>query len=260
MSQPSEVRLEYTAPRECGASGLAGVGSTCHVTAPMPSTLLAGATGLVGRACLDLLLEDDAFERVVVITRRTLGGAHSTKLEAHVVDFDHLDDHAALFRVDQIVCALGTTIKQAGSLERFRAVDYGYALKVAQLGLEQGARHFLLVSSLGADRRSGVFYSRVKGELETAVSALAYQSVSIVRPSVLLGERAEFRLGEEIAKRLVFLAFLVPAKYKPIHSRDVAAALVRLAKEDQPGRRIVESAELRAWAQGPPGANRVPVS
>ena len=139
-------------------------------------------------------------------------------------------------------------------------MDYGYALKVAQLGLEQGARHFLLVSSLGADRRSGVFYSRVKGELETAVSALAYQSVSIVRPSVLLGERAEFRLGEEIAKRLVFLAFLVPAKYKPIHSRDVAAALVRLAKEDQPGRRIVESAELRAWAQGPPGANRVPVS
>ncbi len=226
----------------------------------MPSVLLAGATGLVGRACLDLLLEDDAFERVVVITRRTLGGARSTKLEAHVVDFAHLDDHAALFRVDQILCALGTTIKQAGSRERFRAVDYGYALKVAQLGLEQGARHFLLVSSLGADRRSGVFYSRVKGELETAVSALAYQSVSIVRPSVLLGERAEFRLGEEIAKRLAFLAFLVPAKYKPIHSRDVAAALVRLAKENQPGRQIVESAELRAWAQGPPGANRVPVS
>lgn len=226
----------------------------------MPSVLLVGATGLVGRACLDLLLEDDAFERVVVITRRTLEGARSAKLEAHVVDFDHLDDHAALFRVDQIVCALGTTIKQAGSRERFRAVDYGYALKVAQLGLEQGARHFLLVSSLGADRRSRVLYSQVKGELETAVSALAYRSVSIVRPSVLLGERAEFRLGEEVAKRLAFLAFLVPAKYKPIHARDVAAALVRLAKVDQPGRRIVESAEMRAWAQGPPGPDRVPVS
>jgi uncharacterized protein YbjT (DUF2867 family) len=223
----------------------------------MPSTLLAGATGLVGRACLDLLVEDDAFERVVVITRRTLEGARSTKLEAHVVDFDHLDDHAALFRVDQIVCALGTTIKQAGSRERFRAVDFGYALKVAQLGLEQGARHFLLVSSLGADRRSRVFYSQVKGELETAVSALAYRSVSIVRPSLLLGERAEFRLGETVAKRFGFLA---PGKYKPIHARDVAAALVRLAREDQPGRRIVESAEMRAWAQEPPGANRVPVS
>jgi len=247
MSQSSEVPLEYTAPCECGASGLAGVGSTCHVTAPMPSTLLAGATGLVGRACLDLLLEDDAFERVVVITRRTLEGARSPKLETHAVDFDHLDDHAALFSVDQIVCALGTTIKQAGSRERFRAVDYGYALKVAQLGLEQGAHHFLLVSSLGADPRSRVFYSQVKGELETAVSALAYRSVSIVRPSLLLGERAEFRFGEEVAKRFAFLA---PGRYKPIHARDVAAALVRLASEDQPGRRVVESAAMRAWAQG----------
>jgi uncharacterized protein YbjT (DUF2867 family) len=223
----------------------------------MPSVLLAGATGLVGRACLDLLLADDAFSRVVTITRRALDGVRSAKLTAQAVDFDHLEDHPTLFRVDQIVCALGTTIKQAGSKERFRAVDLGYALQVARLGVEQGARHFLLVSSLGADARSRVFYNQVKGELETSVSALAFRSVTIVRPSLLLGARAEFRLGEEIGRRL---AFLVPGKYKPIHGRDVAAALVRLAKEDQPGRRIVESAQMRAWAQGLPGASRVVVS
>ena len=91
----------------------------------------------------------------------------------------------------------------------------------------------------------------------TSSLALAYRSVSIVRPSLLLGDRAEFRLGEEVAKRFAFLA---PGKYKPIHARDVAAALVRLAREPQPGHRIVESAEMRGWAQGPPGANRVPVS
>jgi len=219
------------------------------VNAPR-STLLVGATGLVGAECLALLLGDPAVGRVIVLARRTLEGVSaSPKLVAHVVDFDLLESQADLFTADQMICCLGTTIGQAGSKERFRAVDFGIPLALAKLGAERGVRHFLLVSSLGADARSRVFYNRVKGELEDALSALRFRSLSIVRPSLLLGDRREFRLGERIAQRL---AFLMPGKYAAIRARDVAAALVRLAKEDAPGRRIVESAEMRAWARARP--------
>ena len=183
----------------------------------------------------------------MVLARRPLAEAPaSPKLAAHVVDFEHLDAHAELLAADQLVCALGTTIGQAGSKERFRAVDYGIPLALGKLAAARGVRHYLLVSALGADASSRVFYNQVKGELEEALAALPLRSLSIVRPSLLLGERREFRLGESIAKRL---AFLIPGKYAPIQARDVAAALVRLAAEDAPGRRVVESAEMRAWAR-----------
>jgi uncharacterized protein YbjT (DUF2867 family) len=209
--------------------------------------VLVGATGLVGAECLKLLLADPAFERVVVLARRPLEGVSaSPKLAAHVVDFDHLEAQAGLFTADQLVCCLGTTIGQAGSKERFRAVDFGIPLALAKLGVERGVRHFLLVSALGANARSRVFYNKVKGELEEALFALPFRSLSIVRPSLLLGARREFRLGETLARRF---ALLMPGKYAAIHARDVAAALVRLAKEDAPGRRVVESAEMREWAR-----------
>jgi uncharacterized protein YbjT (DUF2867 family) len=166
-------------------------------------------------------------------------------VEQHVVDFDNLSASARLFRVDQILCALGTTIRQAGSQARFRLVDYEYTLAAARLGLAQGATHYLLVSSIGADARSRTFYTRVKGEMEASVLALPYRSITIVRPSLLLGPRPEYRLGEQIAKRL---AFLLPGKYKPVHAHAVASALVRAAKEDAPGRRIIESREIRELA------------
>jgi uncharacterized protein YbjT (DUF2867 family) len=183
---------------------------------------------------------------VVVLTRRPLPRELAQEnVEPHVVDFDRLDTHAELFRVDQVLCALGTTIRAAGSQERFRVVDYEYPLAAARLGIARGATHFLLVSSLGADARSRVFYSRVKGELEAAVLALPFRSVTIARPSLLLGPRAEFRLGEVIARRFAFLA---PGKYKPVGAHAVAAVLVRAAKEDAAGRRIIESSEIRALA------------
>lgn len=193
-----------------------------------------------------MLAADSAVDRVVVLTRRPLPRELAQRnVESHIVDFGNLAAHASLFRVDQIVCALGTTIKQAGTQEAFRAVDNDYPLTAARLGRERGATHFLLVSSLGANPRSLFFYSRVKGELESAILGLGYRSVTIVRPSLLLGPRAEYRFGEQIAKRL---AFLMPRKYKPVDAHAVAAALVRAAKEDAPGRRIIESSEIRALA------------
>lgn len=206
--------------------------------------LLAGATGLVGGLCLQRLLEDPVFTRVVVLVRRPLGKAHP-KLEQHIVDFAHLAEARDLFNVDKVICALGTTIKQAGSQERFREVDHDYPLALARLGLEQGARHFLLVSALGADSQSSVFYNRVKGDVEIQLRALGYPQVTIVRPSLLLGERRELRFGEEVGKRL---AFLVPGKYKPVQADDVAKVLVQAARQDAPGVEVIESDQIRRRA------------
>jgi uncharacterized protein YbjT (DUF2867 family) len=214
----------------------------------MASIALLGSTGLVGRQCLELLADDHAFERVVVIARRKFGEATAPRIEGHVIDFDQLPAYADVLAVDQVICALGTTIKAVGgSQERFRAVDYGIPLAAAQIALRKGARHFLLVSAIGADAGSRIFYNRVKGELEDALRTLRFRSVTIVRPSLLLGDREEFRLGEVVAKRL---AWAVPGRYRPVHARDVAKALVRSAREDLPGLHIIDSEDIPAYAAG----------
>jgi uncharacterized protein YbjT (DUF2867 family) len=204
------------------------------------SALILGATGLVGGECVRQFGESAHFTRVIALTRRPLAPV-AARVESHVVDFERLDDAAEYFRVTHIVCALGTTIKQAGTQERFRRVDHDYPLTGARLGLREGAQHFLLVSALGANARSRIFYSRVKGEVEDAIRALPYRSVTIVRPSLLLGERAEFRLGESIGK---MFARVIPGRYRPVHARDVAAALLEAAVAGRAGVRIIESHEM----------------
>jgi uncharacterized protein YbjT (DUF2867 family) len=205
------------------------------------SALLVGASGLVGSHCLDLLTRDPTYERIIVLVRRPIPDVQSPKLEQHVVDFDHLEQLPASVRAQDVFCALGTTIKQAGSEAAFRKVDLNYPINVAKLMLERGAEQFIVVSSLGANPKARVMYSRVKGEMEAAVSALPYQSIAILRPSLLLGERKEFRLGEELAKRV---GFLMTASYKPVHARKVAAAMIQVARQQRPGTRIIESADI----------------
>lgn len=204
------------------------------------SVLILGATGLVGSECVRQFAESPRFDRVVALARRPLAKT-PPRVETHVIDFERLDDAAQHFRVSHLVCALGTTIKQAGSQQRFRRVDHDYPVAAARLGIREGVRHFLLVSALGASPQSRVFYSRVKGEVEDAVRALPYRSVTIVRPSLLLGERAELRLGEQIGK---LFAGIVPKRYKPVEGSAVASTLLRAAVEDRPGVRIIESRDI----------------
>lgn len=206
--------------------------------------LLAGATGLVGGECLRRLVADPGVAQVRVLLRRPLpGGAPHPKVTQAVVDFERLAEKPELFVVDQVLCALGTTIRQAGSQAAFRRVDHDFPVAVGRLALATGASHYLLVSSIGADPKARAFYPRVKGEVEQAIVDLGYRSTTIARPSLLLGERREFRLGERVASRL---GFLMPARAKPVEAALVAAALVRCAAEDRPGVRILENAELRA--------------
>lgn len=218
----------------------------------MPSVALLGATGLVGRHTLDFLASDAHFTRIVVLARRKFAEAMAPRVEAHIVDMERLHERPDLLGVDHVMCALGTTIRAVGgSRERFRAVDLGIPLAAARIAQQRGVRHFLLVSALGANASSRIFYNRVKGELEDALRTMAFRSVTILRPSLLLGDRAEFRPGEEVMKRL---AWLVPGGYRPVHARDVAAALVWAAKQDIPGLQILESSSLQRRRD--PGAHR----
>lgn len=209
------------------------------------SVLLAGATGLVGDEILRRLGEDEGVHEVRALVRRPIEGAVPSKVRAIVADFGALEASSEWFRVDQVFCALGTTIRKAGSQEAFRRVDLEFPRTIAAAARAHGARHFLLVSAIGADPRSRVFYSRIKGELESAVLTLGYPSVTIARPSVLLGPRKERRIGELMMKRA---GFLLPAVWKPVEGKQVAAALVRAAREDAPGVRILDNIALRREA------------
>jgi uncharacterized protein YbjT (DUF2867 family) len=206
------------------------------------SALVLGATGLVGGHVLDLLLADAAWTRVLTLGRRP-AARDNPKLEQRVVGFDRVEEHADAFAVDAVFCCLGTTIRAAGSQEEFRRVDHDYPVAAARLASGRGAPHFLLVTAMGADAGSRVFYNRVKGEVERDLLALNYPRTTIARPSLLLGEREEFRLGERVFERL---GWLMPPAYKPIHARDVAAALVRAAHSQESGVQILESRAMRA--------------
>jgi uncharacterized protein YbjT (DUF2867 family) len=210
------------------------------------SVLLLGATGLVGGECLKLLGGDPAFDRVIVLTRKSFQNAPSARVECHKVNFDDPASFGTFVNVDTVVCSLGTTIKKAGSQEAFRKVDYEYPLMFARLALEAGARHFLLVSSAGANAQSRVFYSRVKGEVEAAISSLGYPTLSIFRPSLLLGQRTEFRRGELISQKVFgALGFLMPRSVRPVHASQVAAAIVKQAHSISNGVRLFANAELQ---------------
>jgi uncharacterized protein YbjT (DUF2867 family) len=209
----------------------------------MKIVLLAGATGLVGREILHLLSRDPMIAEVRALVRRPLPEQDKgPQVKECIADFDQLQEHPDWFRTDLVFCALGTTIAKAGSQTAFRKVDFEYPLMIAKLARAQGARHFLFVSALGADPRSYFFYNRVKGELEEAVLALGYSSVTIARPSLLLGDRREHRFGEELAKRI---SWMFPLPWRGVQGSQVAAALVHAAHEEKPGVEILDNKSLR---------------
>jgi len=210
------------------------------------TAVLAGATGLVGGECLRRLLASKRYSRVVAVARRPLehGGRHR-KLDTAIVDFDRLDEVAERLRGDHVFCALGTTIRKAGSQARFRVVDHDYPLRLAQLTREQGAVHFSLVSALGASRTSPFFYSRVKGELEDDLRRMGWPSLAMFRPSIIGGDRGESRPLERLGAQMLRFA---PATWRPVQAGDIAAAMIATALGKPPGVTIVESRDIAAAA------------
>jgi len=210
------------------------------------TALVAGSTGLIGGQLLTLLLEDPHYSKVIALSRKPLTLTHA-KLENVSVEVDQLNQHKDL-NAEDVFCCLGTTIKQAKTKEAFRKVDFDYPLELAKILKANGAKQFLLVSALGSNKNSGIFYNRVKGEVEEAITAVGYDSFHIFKPSLLVGPRKEQRSGEDAAKiSYKIFGFLIPKKYKEIESIKVARAMQAQAKQNRPGIFVHESDLLQAY-------------
>lgn len=206
--------------------------------------VVAGATGLVGRALVDELLRDDAFERVTLVGRRALP-RDDARLDQRVVDMASLTPDDLPPRVDAAFCALGTTIRKAGSKDAFRAVDHEMALAFARAAHARGARSLHVVSAIGADAASRVFYNRVKGEMERDVRAVGVPATYAYRPSLLVGTREEQRRAERAGLLVAHvLRPLVAAKWRAIPAHTVARAMARDARAPEPGFHVVPNDEI----------------
>jgi uncharacterized protein YbjT (DUF2867 family) len=216
--------------------------------APERTAVVAGPTGLVGSQLVRRLLQAPTYRTVVAISRRPLDLLHQ-KLE--VVEADYTALESALRRTARsngqldVFCCLGTTIRSAGSKAAFRRVDYDYVLALGRWARAEQAHRFVAVSALGADPTSRVFYNRVKGEMERDLAALGLPSLVIVRPSLLTGNRAEFRLGETLALGIATpFRMLIPRSMRPIAAADVAQAMLDAALEQRPAA-VIDSAAMQ---------------
>jgi uncharacterized protein YbjT (DUF2867 family) len=213
------------------------------------TALLLGASGLTGRNVLQLLLNDGLYTQVTIYVRRPVKLSHP-KLIQQVINYETLD---TAVEADDVFCCLGTTIKKAGSQEAFRQVDLVYPLRVAALQLAAGSTQFNLISAVGASEKSGVFYSRIKGEVEQALQRMGFPQLNIFRPSIIIGERDERRTGEKIALGMarVIAPLLIGSlrKYRPVTALAIARAMLHYAHAAEQGIHIITSDQIQLFEQ-----------
>ncbi|WP_342488248.1 NAD-dependent epimerase/dehydratase family protein [Cytobacillus sp. FSL W7-1323] len=215
------------------------------------TALIAGATGLVGQELLKLLLQD-SYEKVIAIVRTPLHMKHEKLIEL-VIDFDYLEEYAEHFCVDHVYCCLGTTIKKAKTKEKMIKVDVDYPYTMAKLAKSHEVEHFVIISSINANARSKLFYPRIKGLLEDKLKTLSLPALSIVRPSLLMGERLEKRRGELAGKKLYqLLSPLLNDEKKmkyAIEAKHVALAMKCITDMEKQGVCIYSSEQLMKIVQ-----------
>lgn len=215
------------------------------------TALILGATGLVGSDCLNLLLASQRYERVVAVSRRQLDLTHP-KLSNLVTDFENLQSIKDQLKADDLFCAIGTTIRHAGSKEKFRLVDFGYPMSIAKIAVSNGTRRMVLISSVGANSSSSAFYLRVKGELEHDLAQLPFESLHILRPAMLdgkrLSERFRERAGVVFSRAIAFLLVGPWKKYRAILAADVARVMLLVADSSDVGVRVYESDQIQSIA------------
>lgn len=208
------------------------------------TAVIIGASGLIGQELVLQLLQDERYTKINALVRRPLNVDHD-KLEQIRYDFDW--PNADLVMGDELFCCLGTTIKTAGSQTAFRKVDYDYVLETAKMAQGNGTKKMAVISSMGADEKSKVFYSRIKGEIEAALQKLNFDSCHVLRPSLLMGARSELRMGELVGKlAMTAFSFAVPKKYKGIEAKQVAKAMIATMNSENTGFQIIESDALLA--------------
>ena len=216
---------------------------------PTPKTaLIVGATGLIGTQLVELLLNSSRYQEVRVLVRKSLDNPHPKLVE---VLYNFAQPDPTQVTGDDVFCCLGTTMKKAGSKEAFYVVDHEYPLQIARFARRNGATQYLIVTAMGAYPKSTFFYKRVKGEVEQNLRTLGFTSLHIFRPSLLLGDRGERRLGEKIGETVMrfFDPVMVGAlkKYRAIDSGKVAQAMLACASQEKAGVFVHESDELQAY-------------
>ena len=199
------------------------------------SAILLGATGLTGNLLLQLLLKDNRYGKIKLFSRSTSGVVHS-KIEEYLGDLIHLERFKNAFKADEVFCCIGTTKSKTPNKELYKKIDFGIPTKAAKLCKENGINTLVIISALGANSKSNIFYNRTKGEMEDAVLQLQIPKTHILQPSLISGKREEKRIGEWIFKQLMRAANLVMAgplkKYKSIHPNVIAKAMVWLANNE----------------------------
>jgi uncharacterized protein YbjT (DUF2867 family) len=208
----------------------------------MKTAVIAGASGMVGSALLPILLHSDEYGKVISLGRKKLALEHPKLLQIQTdfSDLSVLNEHC-----DHVYCCLGTTIRVAGSQERFIQVDHDFPLALAKATLRLGALSFTVITAIASDENSRWFYSRVKGKLENELKQLGFKNLNILRPSMLLGPRKEFRPAEWISKLIMVLfSWLIPAKYKAVKDTAVAKCMMNAGLQNIQGDFIIENAEI----------------
>jgi uncharacterized protein YbjT (DUF2867 family) len=208
------------------------------------TALLLGATGLTGGLLLDLLLASDQYTKVIIYVRKSIQKQHP-KLVEQIINYDTIE---TAVEADDIYCCLGTTIKIAKTKEAFEKVDLHYPLKIAALQQKAGSKQFLVVSAMGASTTSSIFYSRTKGLMEEGLAAIGFKGLYIFRPSFIVGDRKEERIGEKIG---IFISKLIAPlmigglkNYKPVEASAIAACMIKHALSNQEGKHIILSGDI----------------
>ena len=203
------------------------------------SALLLGSTGLTGGILLDLLLASPEYTKVIIYVRKPTGLNHP-KLKEQIINYESIDSAVS---ADDVFCCLGTTIKIAKTKEAFEKVDLDYPLKIASLQHKAGSKQFLVVSAMGANATSSIFYSRTKGLMEKGLTEIGFESLYIFRPSFIVGDRKEERMGEKIG--IIISAILSPLmigplkKYKPVKAADIALNMIKYALKNEKGKQVI---------------------
>jgi uncharacterized protein YbjT (DUF2867 family) len=209
----------------------------------MKKAVVIGSTGMVGIQLIDLLTNSNEYSEIVSLVRRTSGITHP-KLSEHPVDFDKIETWSPFVKGDVLFSCMGTTIAKAKTKENQYKIDYSYQYNVAETASANGVQTYVLISSAGANPKSTVFYSKMKGQLDEAVLKLPFKNIFILRPGQLYGNRTEKRLGEKTGLSVMFFLNRVGIlrKYKPIHAHEVARAMINIAENKQTA--IVASGDI----------------
>lgn len=212
------------------------------------TAIILGATGLTGSILLEKLLNDVSFEKIKLFSRSSVA-KESPKIDEHLIDMFQLENHSEAFKADVVFCCIGTTKAKTPDKETYKKIDYGIPVTAAKLAKQNGIETFIVISAMGADADSSIFYNKTKGEMQRDVLKQNIKNTYVLQPSLIVGDREENRFGEKVATFFMkTFGFLIPKKYKMIKAETIAEAMLVLAKEGSSKQQITSN-EIKQIAQ-----------